>query len=104
MARLVPPADARALSEAITRLAGDEALMARLGRTARVVYQSCYTENRMLQSYRQLYLDLLRAKYPMEAGTPVQAANRQPAEPEQQMSPSYSELVPTHREPKGGVQ
>jgi glycosyltransferase involved in cell wall biosynthesis len=103
MARLVPTADARALSEAIVRLAGDEALMARLGRTARAVYQSRYTESRMLHSYQQLYLDLLRDKCPVEAGTPARAGNRQPAEPQEQMSQSYSELVPTHREPKGGV-
>jgi hypothetical protein len=103
MARLVPTADARALSEAIVRLAGDEALMARLGKTARAVYQSRYTESRMLHSYRQLYFDLLRAKCPMEADTAVRAGNRQPAEAQEQMSQSYSELVPTHREPKGGV-
>jgi glycosyltransferase involved in cell wall biosynthesis len=104
MARLVPPADARALSEAISGMAGDEALMARLGRTARVVYQRCYTENRMLEAYRQLYFELLRAKCPVETGTPVQAGNRQPAEPQEQLSRNYSELVPTHHEPKGGVQ
>ena len=38
--------------------------MARLGANARTVYESCYTETRMLQSYRQLYFDLLRAKCP----------------------------------------
>ena len=62
MARLVPPADARALSDAIVKLAAEPAQMTRLGTNARAVYKSRYTEYRMLDSYRQLYLDLLRAK------------------------------------------
>ena len=103
MARLVRPADARALSEAIVRLAGDEALMARLGKTARAVYESRYTENRMLQGYRQLYFDLLKAKSPAAASTPVQVHNWRLAEPQEQVSQSYSELLPTPRQPKGGV-
>jgi glycosyltransferase involved in cell wall biosynthesis len=91
MARLVRPADARALSEAIAQLSGDEALMARLGRTARAVYENCYTEDRMLHSYKQLYFDLLSEKCPAEA------------EPQKHVSQRYSELVPTPRQPKGGV-
>jgi glycosyltransferase involved in cell wall biosynthesis len=62
MARLVPPSDARALSDAIVKLAAEPAQMTRLGANARAVYKSRYTEYRMLDSYRQLYLDLLRAK------------------------------------------
>jgi hypothetical protein len=103
MARLVPPADKHALCEAIVRLAGDEALMARLGRTARTVYESRYTENRMLQAYRQLYLDLLSAKCPLEAGPAREGYNWRLAEPQEQVSERYSELVSTPREPKGGV-
>ena len=76
MARLVRPADAPALSEAIVRLAGDEALMARLGASARALYESRYTENRMLQSYKQLYFELWRAKCPAEALTAAQEHNR----------------------------
>src|SRR5262249_11858099 len=75
MARLVRPADAPALSEAILRLAGDQPLMYRLGLSARAVYESYYTENRMLQSYRQLYFELLRAKCPPEAATAAQEYN-----------------------------
>jgi glycosyltransferase involved in cell wall biosynthesis len=102
LARLVRPADARALSEAIVAMAGDEALMARLGRTARAVYESRYTENRMLQAYRQLYFDLLKAKSPA-ASTAVQVHDWRLAEPREQVSQSYSELLPTPRLPKGGV-
>jgi glycosyltransferase involved in cell wall biosynthesis len=67
MALLVRPADACSLSESIMRLAGDQALRARLGTNARAVYEGCYTEKRMLQSYRQLYFDLLGASCPLEA-------------------------------------
>ena len=66
MALLVRPGDPLSLSESILRLAGDQALMARLGRNARAVYESCYTETKMLQSYRQLYFDLLGANHPVE--------------------------------------
>jgi glycosyltransferase involved in cell wall biosynthesis len=62
MARLVPPADAQALSEAIQRLAGDQALMDHLGTNARAVYESRYTEHKMLDSYKQLYIDLWNAR------------------------------------------
>ena len=102
MARLVRPADALALSEAIVRLAGDEALMARLGANARALYESRYTENRMLQSYRQLYFDLLNAKCPAESLTAPQEHNWRPAEPQEELSQDDSELVPTPRRPKGG--
>jgi glycosyltransferase involved in cell wall biosynthesis len=67
MARLVPPADALALSEAILRMAADPPLMNRLAANARTVYERRYTEKRMLHSYRQLYLDLLNAKCPAAA-------------------------------------
>jgi glycosyltransferase involved in cell wall biosynthesis len=103
MARLVRPADSRALSEAIVRLAGDEDLMARLGRTARAVYEGRYTESRMLHSYRQLYFDLLSAKSQAVAATAVQVHDWRLAEPQEQVSQSYSKLLPTPRQPKGGV-
>ncbi len=101
MARLVRPADALALSEAIVRLAGDEALMVRLGASARALYESRYTENRMLQSYKQLYFDLLHAKCPAEALTPQEHNWRRP-EPQEELSQDDSELVPAPRRPKGG--
>jgi glycosyltransferase involved in cell wall biosynthesis len=66
VACLVPPADAQSLCESILRLAQDPALMARLGANARAVYQSHYTEERMLRSYRQLYLELLGAVEPVK--------------------------------------
>jgi len=102
MAWLVRPADALALNEAILRLAGDPALRARLGASARAVYESHYTENRMLHSYRQLYFDLLRAKCPMEATTAVQEYNCRLAGPQEQLNQGYrSELVSAPRQPKG---
>ena len=64
MALLVPPCDPRALSEAILRCAQDPALRTRLGNNARRVFESRYTEERMLKAYRQVYLGLLRTKRP----------------------------------------
>src|SRR5262249_52607189 len=61
-ARLVPPADANALNEAILHLARDPAAMADLGNNARSVFEDHYTEGRMLAAYRQLYVDLLKQK------------------------------------------
>ena len=103
LARLVRPADARALADAIVTLSGDEAQMTRLGMTARAVYEGCYTENRMLQAYRQLYFDLLKAKSPEAASTAIQIQDWQPAEPREQASQSYSELHPAPRQHTGGV-
>jgi len=62
VARLVPPADAQALSRAILQVAGDPALIIRLGMNARSLVQHRYTIERMLSSYRQLYLELLHMK------------------------------------------
>jgi glycosyltransferase involved in cell wall biosynthesis len=103
LARLVQPADARALSEAIVAVAEDEALMARLGKNARTVYESRYTEDRMLQGYRQLYFDLLKAQSPAAESTAVQVHDWRLAEPQEQVSQGYSKLLPTPRQPKGGV-
>lgn len=64
IAHLVPPGDATALCEAITLMAQRPDLAARLGATARSVFEHRYTEERMLASYRQLYFDLLNAKCP----------------------------------------
>ncbi len=58
IAVLVPPSDARALADALARLANDDALKARLGHNARALYEKHYTEERMLDSYRQLYAGL----------------------------------------------
>jgi glycosyltransferase involved in cell wall biosynthesis len=102
MARLVPAASAAALSEAIVRLADNPQLMTRLGASARTVYESCYTESRMLQSYRQLYFDLLSAKFPAEAPSAAQRYDWRLAGSDEQLRQSYSGLVPASRQPKGG--
>ncbi len=102
IARLVQPADARELSDAIVRMATDQELMARLGANARIVYESHYTEHKMLHTYRQLYFDLLRAKCPQQAGMAVPAHNRGPAKPEAPVDQNYPELVSTPPQ-KGGV-
>jgi hypothetical protein len=102
MARLVPAANAAALSEAIVRLAGNPPLMSRLGASARTVYESCYTENRMLQSYRKLYFDLLSAKCPAESLSTAQRYDWRPAGSEEHLRQSNSGLVPVPRQPKGG--
>ena len=67
IAQLVPPADAPALCEAILRVSQNPALMARLGAKAQVLFESKYTEERMLNDYKQLYFDLLEEKCPAEA-------------------------------------
>jgi glycosyltransferase involved in cell wall biosynthesis len=102
MAELVRPASAPALSEAILRLAGNPPLMARLGANARTVYESCYTETRMLQSYWQLYFNLLRAKCGAEATTAAQGYDWRLAGSQKQLRQSYSGPVSAHRQPKGG--
>jgi|SRR5215472_2378121 len=68
IARLVPPADAPALCEAIQQISTDPALRARLGINARTLYESHYTEEKMLNTYKQLYLELLKEKCPAGAG------------------------------------
>ena len=102
MARLVRPADAVALSQAIVRLAGDEALMASLGANARALYQSRYTETRMLQSYRRLYFDLLGAKCPTGALAASQENKWRRTELPEELSHDDSELVSAPRRPEGG--
>lgn len=92
MARLVPPADAHALSEAIIQLSKDPAQMFRLGMNARALYESRYTEQRMLEAYRQLYLDLLSAKCSLEKPLLQQKDDWQ----------HDSELAGTPRRPGGG--
>ena len=67
IARLVAPADAVALCEAILQVWRDPALRTRLGGTARILFESHYTEERMLNSYKQLYFDLVRGKGLVEA-------------------------------------
>jgi glycosyltransferase involved in cell wall biosynthesis len=62
IAQLVPPADPRALSEAILRVSHDPALMTRLGTTARALFESRYREDRMLDTYKRLYCELLEKK------------------------------------------
>lgn len=61
MAWLVPPADSVSLSDGILRIASDPVLRAVLGANARSVFERHYTEKRMLQSYRKLYLELASA-------------------------------------------
>ena len=62
IARLVRPADAAALCEAILQVRGDAALRNSLGTTARSLFESYYSEERMLNAYKQLYFDLVQAK------------------------------------------
>jgi ribosomal protein S18 acetylase RimI-like enzyme len=59
MALLVPPADAAALADAILHAARDPKRMAVLAATARSLFETNYTEDRMLSAYRQLYFSLL---------------------------------------------
>jgi glycosyltransferase involved in cell wall biosynthesis len=100
VARLVPPANVKALSDAILNLAGDPAAMTRLGATARALFESRYTEARMLDSYKQLYFDLLEQKCPGQAA----AAQPSPqAEPRGQIESVSPTTVSLPRQSKGGV-
>ena len=69
VALVVPPADAPALCNAILQLVQNPLQMARLGTNARALFESQYTEERMLNTYKQLYFDLLSEKCPAEAAS-----------------------------------
>ncbi len=64
IALLVPPADSHALRDAIVRMAGDPALMTRLGATARWLFERHYTEGRMLDAYMRVYSALMEGTTP----------------------------------------
>jgi len=98
IALLVPTADAPALGRAILRLTRDPALRAHLGSNARGVYESFYTENRMLQAYWQLYVDLLRVKCPLKATT-RREAEVPSAVPSEVTSQPYPGQVGAHDRP-----
>ena len=61
-ALLVPPKDAEALAEAIVQLATDRVLAEQIAARGREVYFSLYTEERMLEKYRELYQRLLHVE------------------------------------------
>ena len=67
MALLVPTCDPQALCDAILRCGEDPELRTRLGSNARRRFETRYTEERMLNSYKRLYLDLVEAKCPVDA-------------------------------------
>jgi len=71
IALVVPPADSSALCGAILQLAQDPLQMVRLGKNARALFESQYTEERMLNTYKQLYVELLREKCPADASVSV---------------------------------
>jgi ribosomal protein S18 acetylase RimI-like enzyme len=62
MAQLVPPGDPQALCNAVLRFVREPALRAQVGSNARALFESRYTETRMLRSYLQLYFDLIKLK------------------------------------------
>jgi glycosyltransferase involved in cell wall biosynthesis len=61
IAKLVTPADARALSDTLLDLSRDPEMMVTLGTNARRLYELRYTDGRMLNAYRELYHSLLGA-------------------------------------------
>ena len=103
MALFVPPADAPSLREGILRLAGDQALMARLGNNARAVYENFYTEDRMLQSYRQLYLDLLETKCPKGVAIDSRSRGGLLAGRQEELSQAYSKVLSSTDQLKDGL-
>ena len=74
--------------------------MGRMGRSARAVYESHYTEERMLQAYRRLYQDMVSAKCPVEARTTATVLNWRRSEEREREPRRDSELVSVPREPK----
>src|SRR5690242_7972863 len=71
VALLVPPCNPSSLAEAILRCGRDPALRIRLGHNARCVFESRYTEERMLNAYRKEYFGLLRMKCRALMKTPI---------------------------------
>lgn len=61
-ALLVPPQDAKALAAAIIKLAQNNSLAAAKAAHAKMIFESSYTEDRMLASYRALYRQLSISK------------------------------------------
>lgn len=59
---VVPPADSRALGEAMEQLWADEALAARMGGKAYERFASHFTATQMVDSYNLVYQDLLLSK------------------------------------------
>ncbi|MCL6554424.1 MAG: glycosyltransferase [Firmicutes bacterium] len=59
---LVPPGDARALAEAIERLAADPRLRGQMGAAGRRRAEACFTEARMLAENADVYARLLAAR------------------------------------------
>jgi glycosyltransferase involved in cell wall biosynthesis/ribosomal protein S18 acetylase RimI-like enzyme len=74
MAELVPPADPIALADAVYRLANNRVRQALLGKAAKELFESRYTEERMLNAYRDLYVERLRC-----AGVSARPAERRQA-------------------------
>jgi glycosyltransferase involved in cell wall biosynthesis len=101
MARFVPPANATSLTEAIVQFAGDPMLMARLAKNARMVYEKFYTEDRMLQAYRQLYLDLWAMKSPKPVSTDWRDYARRLRRRQEELSQIDSQLVSSTSQFKG---
>jgi glycosyltransferase involved in cell wall biosynthesis/ribosomal protein S18 acetylase RimI-like enzyme len=61
-ALLVPPADPPALARAIERFAREPELRGVLAARAVALFEACYTEDRMLDDYRRLYVNLVQSR------------------------------------------
>jgi ribosomal protein S18 acetylase RimI-like enzyme len=74
MAELVPPANADALADALHKVGTNRVWQATLGRAARELHETRYTEERMLNAYRDLYVGLLQSNLPAAgASLPIRA-------------------------------
>lgn len=100
IARLVPPADAQALCAAILRVAKDPSQLVHLATNAQALFDRHYTEDRMLNTYKQLYFDLLEEKFPAAAGAIGHRRIRRFAASPEPLNSGCSLLTP--RQPKGG--
>jgi glycosyltransferase involved in cell wall biosynthesis/ribosomal protein S18 acetylase RimI-like enzyme len=68
---LATPADSAALADALYNLGTNRIRQAVLAEGARHLFRTGYTEDRMLNTYRDLYLDLLERKLPGYSARPA---------------------------------
>jgi glycosyltransferase involved in cell wall biosynthesis len=61
-ALLIPPKDTEALAKAIIELAQNPDLLQHLATKAQALFESTYSEEKMLQKYKEAYLKLLKQK------------------------------------------
>lgn len=78
IALFVPPCDPESLANAILKCSQNPDLRSRLGRNARLLFESSYTEEKMLNGYRHVYLELIgrsSESVPVRTSVPTRAVS-----------------------------